>query len=119
LRADEALFETQAYLKERALAFRTPVVELSPQVVFTPFGGLTEQARVSTCLTAGISMSWLNVQSDWSGFDAAYFSETETSLQWMGGNQRGHLRAAAHSPQSRFCNHWGEVRGGGTVKRKK
>jgi hypothetical protein len=77
LLGDEALFESPDFRKERALAFQTPVVELSPQIVFTPFGGLMERSRVSTYLTAGISLAWVNVQRDWSRFNAAYFSETE------------------------------------------
>jgi hypothetical protein len=77
LRADEALFESPAFRKERALAFQTPVVELSPHIVFTPFGGLMERSRISTYLTAGVSLAWVNVQRDFSRFNAAYFSETE------------------------------------------
>jgi hypothetical protein len=77
LRGDETLYQTPAYRKERALAFQSPLIELSPQILFTPFGGLQQRSRVSTYLIAGLSLVWMNVQRDASRFNAAYFSEAE------------------------------------------
>lgn len=81
LRGADSLYATPEYRRERNLAFRSPVWELSASFIWniaqTNYGG--NVARFAPYIGAGIGISRLRVLRDYSNFNYSYFgSETQT-----------------------------------------
>ncbi len=77
LRGDEARYDNPAFRKQRAFQFRTPLIELSPQLVWSPSGWVEQGPRLSPYLFAGVGFSYLRVRRDWSNFNATHFGLEE------------------------------------------
>jgi opacity protein-like surface antigen len=77
LKGDEAKFNTPAYRKQRSFNFSTPLIELSPQIVWSPWGWDEVGARISPYAFAGVSLAYLRVRRDYSGFNASHFTLEE------------------------------------------
>ncbi|MBM3416242.1 MAG: porin family protein [Bacteroidetes bacterium] len=75
LRGDETKYDNPEYRKFRALKFRTPVAELSPQLVWHPLIKNNSTIGISPYLFGGAALAWFNVNRDYSGFDADYFGD--------------------------------------------
>jgi hypothetical protein len=77
LRGDDGKYNTPAYRQFRNFNFKTPLIELSPQIVWSPSGWKELGPRISPYLFAGVGLSFLNVRRDATGFDATKFGFEE------------------------------------------
>jgi hypothetical protein len=77
LKGDDAKFNTPAYRQQRNFNFRTPLIELSPQIVWSPWGWDEVGARISPYAFAGVSLAYLRVRRDYSGFNPSHFTLEE------------------------------------------
>lgn len=77
LRGDDAKYNTPAYRQQRNFNFSTPLIELSPQIVWSPMGWDEVGARISPYAFAGVSLAYLRVRRDWSRFNTAHFTLEE------------------------------------------
>jgi Domain of unknown function (DUF6089) len=75
LKGDDAKYNNPEYRKQRSFNFRTPVTELSLQLVLNPLGKNYNQKGFSPYLFTGAGVSFLHIQRDHSGFNAAYFGD--------------------------------------------
>ena len=74
LRGDETKYDNPEFRKQRAFRFRTPLAEVSPQLVWNPLGKNYESKGFSPYLFGGVGFAFFNIRSDHSDFNAAYFS---------------------------------------------
>ncbi len=82
LRGDETKYDNPEFRKERAFRFRTPLAEVSPQLVWNPLGKNYEGKGFSPYLFGGVGFAFFNIRSDHSDFNAAYFANaTEIAAQ--------------------------------------
>ncbi len=82
LRGDETKYDNPEYRKQRAFRFRTPLAEVSPQLVWNPLGRNYENKGFSPYLFGGVGFAFFNIRSDHSDFNAAYFANaTEIAAQ--------------------------------------
>ena len=77
LKGDDAKFNTPAYRQQRNFNFRTPLIELSPQIVWSPWGWDEVGARISPYAFAGVSLAYMRIRRDWSRFNPAHFGLEE------------------------------------------
>jgi Domain of unknown function (DUF6089) len=75
LRGDEAKYNSPEYRKERAFSFRTPLIELAPQLVWNPLGKNYAERGLSPYVFAGAGVSILKIKRDYSNYNAAYFGD--------------------------------------------
>lgn len=76
MKGDEARYKNPEYRSHRAFSFRTPLWELSPQLIWNIFGTNSSSYRdFSPYLFAGGSLSYFNIKRDGSKFDTAYFGD--------------------------------------------
>jgi hypothetical protein len=75
LRGDETNYQYPAYRKFRAFQFHTPLVEISPQLVWNPLGRNDAEKGFSPYLFGGAAISFFNIKRDASRFDVTYFGE--------------------------------------------
>jgi hypothetical protein len=75
LKGDETKYQSPEYRKFRAFKFHTPIFEISPQLVWNPFGKNYSEKGFSPYLFGGIGLDFFNIKRDRSGFDAAYFGD--------------------------------------------
>jgi len=75
LRGDETKYDKPEYRKFRAFKFRTPLMEISPQIVWNPLRKINAGKGFSPYLFAGAGLTFMNIKRDYSGFDAAYFGD--------------------------------------------
>ncbi len=75
LRGDETKYDNPEFRKYRAFRFRTPVAEVSPQLVWNPLGKNYQSKGFSAYLFGGAGLSFFNIRRDHSEFDAAYFAD--------------------------------------------
>lgn len=76
IKGDEAKYKQPEYQSHRAFSFRSPVVEVSPQLVWNVFGTNNSDRRdLSPYLFAGGTLSYFNLKPDGSKFDSAYFGD--------------------------------------------
>lgn len=75
LRGDETKYGNPEYRKFRAFTFSTPLIELSPQLVWNPLGRNYSTKGFTPYLFGGAGLVWFNIKRDYSGFDAAYFGD--------------------------------------------
>jgi hypothetical protein len=79
LHGDDAKYSSPAFRRQRNFNFRTPVIELSPQFVWSPSGWKEQGPRISPYVFAGVGLSFLRVRRDWSNFNSSHF-ELEENL---------------------------------------
>jgi hypothetical protein len=77
LQGDDGKFTTPAYRQQRNFKFLTPLIELSPQIVWSPWGWNEVGARISPYAFAGVSLAYLRVKRDYSGFNPSHFTLEE------------------------------------------
>jgi hypothetical protein len=75
LKGDDAKYDNPEYRKQRAFNFRTPVIELSQQVVWNPLRRNYKDKGISPYLFGGAGLSFLRIRRDWSNYNAVYFDE--------------------------------------------
>lgn len=75
LRGDETKYEIPEYRKFRAFTFRSPLLELSPQLVWNPLGKNYAVKGFSPYFFSGVAINFLRIQRDYSGYDPAYFGD--------------------------------------------
>jgi Outer membrane protein beta-barrel domain len=77
LRGDDGKYNTPAFRQFRNLNFKTPLIELSPQIMWSPSGWVEQGPRISPYVFAGVGLSYLRVRRDASGFDPSKFGLQE------------------------------------------
>lgn len=76
IKGDEAKYKQPEYRSHRAFSFRSPVVEVSPQLVWNVFGtNHSDRRDLSPYLFAGGALSYFNIKPDGSKFDSAFFGD--------------------------------------------
>lgn len=75
LRGDETKYENPEYRKFRAFKFRTPLIEISPQLVWNPLGKNYSAKGFSPYVFGGVGITFLKIRKDYSGYDAEYFGD--------------------------------------------
>jgi len=76
LKGDDAKYSHPDWRPERALAFRTPVIEISEMAVVN----LLENTKFQPYAFGGIGLSLLKISRDWSRFNAQFFSNDIKAL---------------------------------------
>ncbi|MEI9946765.1 MAG: DUF6089 family protein [Chitinophagaceae bacterium] len=76
LRGDDAGYDDPEYRKQRAFNFRSPLFEVTGQLVWNPLGKNYDDKGFSPYLFGGAGFSFLKVKRDYSNFNAAYFGES-------------------------------------------
>lgn len=79
LHGDDAKYNSPAYRQQRNFNFRTSLVEVSPQFVWSPLGWADAGKQLSPYVFAGAALSFVRIRRDASAFNAAYF-EAEPEL---------------------------------------
>jgi hypothetical protein len=82
LKGDDAVYDEPEFRQQRNFNFTSPVTELSVQLVLNLTGSNYRERGFSPYLFAGGGLSLVKIRRDWSGINAAYFSEAETV--WTG-----------------------------------
>lgn len=77
LKGAESKYNTPAYHQYRNFKFQTPLIELSPQIVWSPWGWDEIGKRISPYAFAGIGLGFVRIRRDWSNFNSAHFSLEE------------------------------------------
>lgn len=79
LHGDDAKYNNPSYRQQRNFNFRTSLIELSPQLVWSPLGWSDAGKQLSPYLFGGAAISLVRIRRDASAFNAAYF-EAEPEL---------------------------------------
>lgn len=79
LHGDDGKYDNPAYRQQRNFNFRTSLIELSPQFVWSPLGWSDAGKQLSPYLFGGAALSLVRIRRDASAFNAAYF-EAEPEL---------------------------------------
>jgi hypothetical protein len=77
LKGDDAKYDEPAWRQQRNFSFKTPVTELSLQVVRNIMGLIPNEAGIinfSPYVFGGISYSFLKIKRDWSKFNYSHFA---------------------------------------------
>lgn len=91
LRGDETKYENPEYRKFRAFAFRSPVLELSPQLVWNPLARNYVVKGFSPYIFSGAAVNFLRIQRDYSGYDPAYFGDGSDIPQRIAADEQQRL----------------------------
>jgi hypothetical protein len=91
LKGDEAKYNNPEYRKFRAFAFKSPLVEIAPQLVWNPLGKNDAEKSLSPYLFAGAGISFQNIKRDYSRFDAAYFGDGSIIPQGIAADEQKRL----------------------------
>jgi hypothetical protein len=78
LKGDDAVYTKPEYRQQRNFNFTSPVTELTAQMVYNPLGRNYIEKGFSPYVFAGVGLSLVKVNRDWSNFNAEYFG-SETS----------------------------------------
>jgi hypothetical protein len=73
LRGDDSKYNVPAYRQQRNFKFSTPLIELSPQLVWSPWGWEEVGPKISPYVFGGVGLSYLRIRPDWSNFNASHF----------------------------------------------
>ncbi len=79
LHGDDAKYNSPAFRQQRNFNFRTSLIELSPQFVWSPLGWADAGKQLSPYVFGGAALSFVRIRRDASAFNAAYF-EAEPEL---------------------------------------
>lgn len=77
LKGDESKYNTPAYHQYRNFKFKTALVEISPQIVWSPWGWDEVGKRISPYAFAGVGLGFVRIRRDWSNFNSTHFSLEE------------------------------------------
>ena len=77
LRGDDSKYKLPAYRQQRNFNFSTPIIELSPQLVWSPWGWEEVGPKISPYLSGGVGLSYLLIRPDWSNFNSSHFTLEE------------------------------------------
>ena len=93
LKGDDSKYSIPEYRQQRNFLFKSPVFEVSELIVADLLkNNLTRQyPRLSPYVFAGIGFSFLNINRDWTRFNAEYFSAETSTIQGLAADQQ-------HSP---------------------
>ena len=80
LRGDEAKYSEPEYRQHRAFAFKTSLKELGVHLQYNILGNREYWPTVEPYVFAGVSAAFINTRRDAGAFDAAYFSEAESTI---------------------------------------
>ncbi len=76
LKGDDAKYSHPEYRQQRNFNFTTPLVEAAASIVWNPlrsnFDGI-RAPRLTPYLSAGVGLSWVRINRDYSNFNPAYF----------------------------------------------
>ncbi len=81
LRGDDAKYNSPAYRQFRNFNFKSPLIEIAPQVMWSPSGWSEQGPRISPYAVAGVGLSYLNIKRDASGLDLSKFGSEENLAQ--------------------------------------
>ena len=76
LKGDDAKWNNPAWRQERALTFKTPLIEISELAVVN----LLSNTRLQPYVFGGIGLSLLKINRDWSRFNSVFFSNDSKAL---------------------------------------
>lgn len=77
LKGDDAKYDNPAWRQQRNFKFKTPVTEVSFQVIRNIMGLIPNEAGIinfSPYVFAGVSYSFLNIKRDWRNFNYSHFA---------------------------------------------
>lgn len=94
LRGDETLYDEPEYRKYRGFKFRTPVLELSPQLVWNPVATNEAVRGFSPYLFAGAGISFFRIRRDHSSYDPDYFGDGSDIPQRIATDEQHRLPGA-------------------------
>lgn len=77
LKGDESKYTTPAYHQYRNFKFNTALIEVSPQLVWSPWGWDEVGKRISPYAFAGAGFGFVRIHRDWSNFNATHFPLAE------------------------------------------
>lgn len=77
LSGDDSKYSTPVYHQYRNFNFKTRLIELSPQIVWSPTGWNEVGAKISPYAFAGVGLGLVRIRRDWSGFNASHFGANE------------------------------------------
>ena len=83
LKGDDALYASPEFRQQRNFNFRTPLTELTGQLVWNPLGRNYADKGFSPYVFAGAGLAFLRINRDWSGLNSSYFN-SETSTLFSG-----------------------------------
>lgn len=85
LNADEAVYRTIDWRKERAFSFTSNVIELNAQMLFTVAGTKNEayQSKFKSYFGMGVGVAFLNTTTDYSKINTSYFSLQSPLMQGL------------------------------------
>lgn len=92
LQGDETVYENPAYRKFRAFKFSSPVVELSPQLLWNPLRNNDAEKGVAPYLFAGAGIGYFNTRKDYSGYDPVYFGDGSDITQRIAADEQKKLK---------------------------
>ena len=76
LKGDDARYSSPDWRKERALIFKTPLIEISELAVVD----LLKNTKLQPYVFGGIGLSLLKINRDWSRFNTQYFSNQSKTM---------------------------------------
>jgi hypothetical protein len=83
--ADESVYSDPAWRQLRAFQFQTPVTEFSTAVVFDfADQSLDQTKRLTPYIFAGLGLSFIKVNRDWSNINLAAFDPKSSTLLGLG-----------------------------------
>lgn len=91
LKGDEAKYDNPEYRKFRAFAFKSSLIELSPQLTWNLRGRNDAEKSLSPYLFAGAGISFLNIKRDYSRYDAEYFGDGSDIPQRIAADEQQRL----------------------------
>lgn len=91
LRGDETKYENPEYRKFRAFTFRSPVLELSPQLVWNLRGKNVAVKGLSPYIFGGAAVNFFRIQRDYSGYDPVYFGDGSDIPQRIAADEQQRL----------------------------
>ncbi len=77
LYGDDAKYSSPPFRQQRNFNFRTPLIEISPQFVWSPMGWVEQGPRISPYVFAGVGLSVFRIRRDWSNFNPSHFGLEE------------------------------------------
>jgi hypothetical protein len=93
LKGDDSRYAEPEWRQERSFVFSSPVVELSALFVSrVPYKGSGER-KIDPYLFAGVGLSWVNIDRDWSSINLNYFGEEHPIWQGIEQDSAYNLRS--------------------------
>lgn len=80
LKGDDARYSSPEYRQQRNFNFRSPVTELTAQIVWNARGKNYDERGLSPYLFAGAGFSLIKVKRDWSSLNTEYFPAESSGL---------------------------------------